>query len=149
MVNCHPKETWWSTMSSHIECNRICFIVSNVSISYTNYFVLLVCTLGNISITCCYGIGKNAMTAVICFSIRTIQTYNLHSRPFQWAWWMSPSLYILCKKWCTFAVSWYCKIITDSVVLWKIQKFDWLILETKWHSCLHNRALCSHLTTLQ
>ena len=33
-------------------------------------------------------------------------------------------------------------IITDSVVLWKIQKFDWLIPETKWHSCLHNRALC-------
>ena len=28
-------------------------------------------------------------------------------------------------------------------MLWKIQKFDWLIPETKWHSCLHNRALCS------
>ena len=34
-------------------------------------------------------------------------------------------------------------IITDSVVLWKIQKFDWLIPETKWHSCLLNRALWS------
>ena len=40
-------------------------------------------------------------------------------------------------------------IITDSVVLWKIQKFDWLIPETKWHSCLHNRALCSYLATLR
>ena len=40
-------------------------------------------------------------------------------------------------------------IITDSVVLWKIQKFDWLIPEIKWHSCLHNRALCSYLATLQ
>ena len=36
-------------------------------------------------------------------------------------------------------------IITDSVVLWKIQKFDWLIPETKWHSCLHSRALFSYL----
>ena len=34
-------------------------------------------------------------------------------------------------------------IITDSVVLWKIQKFDWLIPDTKWHSCLHNITLCS------
>ena len=40
-------------------------------------------------------------------------------------------------------------IITDSVLLWKIQKFDWLIPETKWHSCLHNRALCSYLATLR
>ena len=40
------------------------------------------------------------------------------------------------------------EIITDSVVLWKIQKFDWLIPETKWHSCLHNRTLCSYLATL-
>ena len=40
-------------------------------------------------------------------------------------------------------------IITDSVVLWKIQKFDWLIPETKLHSWLHNRALCSYLATLR
>ena len=40
-------------------------------------------------------------------------------------------------------------IITDSVVLWKIHKFDWLIPETKWYSCLHNRALCSNLATLR
>ena len=40
-------------------------------------------------------------------------------------------------------------IITDSVVLWEIQKFDWLIPETKRHSCLHNRALCSYLATLR
>ena len=39
-------------------------------------------------------------------------------------------------------------IITDSVLLWKIQKFDWLIPETKWHSCLHNRTLCMHNRTL-
>ena len=39
-------------------------------------------------------------------------------------------------------------IITDSVVLWKIQKFDWLIPETKWHSCLHDRTLCMHNRTL-
>ena len=38
-------------------------------------------------------------------------------------------------------------IITGSVVLWKIQKFDWLIPKTKWHSCLHNRAFCSYLAT--
>ena len=43
----------------------------------------------------------------------------------------------------------FCLIITDSVVLWKIQKFDWLIPETKWHSCLHNRTLCSYLATLR
>ena len=43
----------------------------------------------------------------------------------------------------------YNKIVTDSVVFWKIQKFDWLIPETKWHSCLHNRALCSYLVTLR
>ena len=40
-------------------------------------------------------------------------------------------------------------IITDCVVLWKIQKFDRLIPETKWHSCLHNRALCSYLATMR
>ena len=40
-------------------------------------------------------------------------------------------------------------IITDSVVLWKIQKFDWLLPETKWYSCLHNRALCSYLAALR
>ena len=40
-------------------------------------------------------------------------------------------------------------IRTDSIVLWKIQNFDWLISETKWHSCLHNRALCSYLATLR
>ena len=40
-------------------------------------------------------------------------------------------------------------IITDSVVLWKIQKFDWLIPETNWHSCLHNKALWSYLATLR
>ena len=40
-------------------------------------------------------------------------------------------------------------IITDSVVLWKIKKFDWLIPETKRHSCLHNRALCGYLATLR
>ena len=34
-------------------------------------------------------------------------------------------------------------------MLWKIQKFYWLIPETKWHSCLHNRALCSYLATLR
>ena len=28
-------------------------------------------------------------------------------------------------------------------MLWKIQKFDWLIPDTKWHSCLHNITLCS------
>ena len=28
-------------------------------------------------------------------------------------------------------------------MLWKIQKFDWQIPETKWQSCLHNRVLCS------
>ena len=39
-------------------------------------------------------------------------------------------------------------IITDSIVLWKIRKFDWLIPETNWHSCLHNRALCMHNRTL-
>ena len=39
-------------------------------------------------------------------------------------------------------------IITDSVLLWKIQKFDWLIPETKWHSCLHNRTLFMHNRTL-
>ena len=44
---------------------------------------------------------------------------------------------------------WYMLIITDSDVLWKIQKFDWLISETKWHSWLHNRALCSYLATLR
>ena len=43
----------------------------------------------------------------------------------------------------------YTCIITDSVVLWKIQKFDWLISEAKWHSCLHNRTLCSYLATLR
>ena len=43
----------------------------------------------------------------------------------------------------------YGLIITDSVVLWTIQKFDWLKPETKWHSCLHNRALCSYLATLR
>ena len=41
------------------------------------------------------------------------------------------------------------QIITDSVLLRKIQKSDWLIPETKWHSCLHNRALCSYLATLR
>ena len=40
-------------------------------------------------------------------------------------------------------------VITDSVMLWKIQDFDWLIPETKWHSYLHNRALCSYLATLR
>ena len=34
-------------------------------------------------------------------------------------------------------------IMTNSVVLWKIQKFDWLISETNGHSCLHNIALCN------
>ena len=33
-------------------------------------------------------------------------------------------------------MSYYIIIITYSVVLWKIQKFDWLMPETKWHSCL-------------
>ena len=49
----------------------------------------------------------------------------------------------------TFASNKHYVIITDSVVLWKIKKFDWLIPETKWHSCLHNRALCSYLATLR
>ena len=49
---------------------------------------------------------------------------------------------------CIFFLNHYITI-TESVVLWKIQKFDWLIPETKWLSCLHNSALCSYLATLR
>ena len=83
MVDCHPEEMlsteaeprwtmlfkgWWSTISSHKECN-IRFIVPNVPISYT-----------------------------------TSISFN----------------YRLC-------------CLMD----------DWLIPKTKWHSCLHNIALCN------